>query len=713
MAAPVLQFKRGLFSNLPALRAGEPGFTTDKYDLYVGIDSTTSNNQFVGSGRFWTVEGATSGSGVNLVEGTNNGTSYITLASPASLAGIVTYYFPGTQGGASSVLTNDGNGTLSWGSGSADPIFTGIATFNTSLVDINSSTNISGFTTFSNTTDNTLGNADTGAVQIDGGLGVNKNVTVGGNLNVQGYAEFVGVATFRGGTINLGDADTDDINVGGEFISSLVPNADKSVDLGEFDKQWRDIYAGGSVYGYESLVSTEAANTTVTYTVTVASKTANHRYNGSGSSSGYFIDGSESPFITLVPGVTYRFDQAAGSNSGHPLRFYLEAQKTTQYTTNVTTNGTAGSAGAYTEITVTDTTPQVLHYQCSAHALMGNAVATQSNVVHNNFQATFLEGITVTGVSTFTGQIDGNGGANISGAETVLSSATVSDLTDNRVVIAGSSGALEDSGNLTFNGSTLAVTGTAAVTGDVTVSDSITVTKDAVVSAGLTVTGAIDGNGGANISGAETVLSSATVSDLTDNRVVIAGTSGALEDSGNLTFNGTTLAVTGAATVDNLSLDANTLTTSSGGLTLDSASGTTTVADDLTVNGTFTVLGSQSIINTETLKVEDSLIEVGLVNSGGSLVAPSSDANIDVGVVMHYYSGSAKTAAMFWDDSAGRIVIADEVSESSSVMGSISYANLEIGALTVSDCQGNSQAVISCSGSTRSLENITVDGGSF
>jgi hypothetical protein len=707
MAAPVLQFKRGLFSNLPALRAGEPGFTTDKYDLYVGIDSTTSNNQFVGSGRFWTVEGATSGSGVNLVEGTNNGTSYITLASPASLAGIVTYYFPGTQGGSSTVLTNDGSGNLSWGSGSTDPIFTGIATFNTSLVDINSSTNISGFTTFSNTTDNTLGDADTGAVQIDGGLGVNKNVTVGGNLNVQGYAEFVGVATFRGGTINLGDADTDDINVGGEFISSLVPNADKSVDLGEFDKQWRDIYAGGSVYGYESLVSTEAANTTVTYTVTVASKTANHRYNGSGSGSGYFIDGSESPFITLVPGVTYRFDQADNSNSGHPLLFYLEAQKTTQYTTNVTTNGTVGSAGAYTEITVTDTTPQVLHYQCAAHALMGNAVATQSNVVHNNFQATFLEGISVTGVSTFSGQIDGNGGANISGAETVLSSATVSDLTDNRVVIAGSSGALEDSANLTFNGSTL------AVTGDVTVSDSITVTKDAVVSAGLTVTGAIDGNGGANFSGAETVISSATVSDLTDNRVVIAGSSGALEDSANLTFDGTTLAVTGAATVDNLSLNGNTVTTSSGGLTLDSASGTTTVADDLTVNGTFTVLGSQSIINTETLKVEDSLIEVGLVNSGGSLVAPSSDANIDVGVVMHYYSGSAKTASIFWDDSAGRIVVADEVTESSSVMGSISYANLEIGALTVSDCQGNSQAVISCSGSTRSLENITVDGGSF
>ena len=35
MAAPVLQFKRGLSANLPSLRAGEPGFSTDSYDFYV------------------------------------------------------------------------------------------------------------------------------------------------------------------------------------------------------------------------------------------------------------------------------------------------------------------------------------------------------------------------------------------------------------------------------------------------------------------------------------------------------------------------------------------------------------------------------------------------------------------------------------------------------------------------------------------------------
>jgi hypothetical protein len=822
MAAPVLQFKRGLFSNLPALRAGEPGFTTDKYDLYVGIDSTTANNQFVGSGRFWTIESATKGSGVNLVEGTNNGTSYITLASPASLAGIVTYYFPGTQGGSGSVLTNDGSGNLSWGAGSNNSTLTGVTTV-TGHFDIDSTVDISGVTTFTNTTDNTLGNVNTGSVQLDGGLGVAKNVTVGGNINVQGYAEFVGVATFKGGTINLGDADTDDINVAGEFISSLVPNDDDSYDLGESGKEWRNLHLDGTANidtlsadtaaigdltnnrvviagtsgeleddanltydgtdlstnslivgdltdnrvviagssgaiedsanltfngsvlavtgdltvsdsitsivdvnasgivtatafaGHDTLVGAgRSSSAVVTFKVTVASKTTKHRYLGSGSSSAYFIDGQESPFITFIPGRKYKFDQADSSNNGHPLRFYLEAVKTTAYSTNVTTNGTAGQAGAYTEIEVTDTTPTVLHYQCSAHAYMGNAANFLTNVVHTNNQAVFLDDINVAGVSTFTGAIDCNGGANISGAETILSSATVSDLTDNRVVIAGSSGALEDSANLTFNGSTLAVTGTAAVTGDVTVSDSITVTKDAVVSAGLTVTGAIDGNGGANISGAETILSSATVSDLTNTRVVLAGSSGALQDSADLTFASNVLTV--ANTIDVTTLEATNLKAKDGtsAITISNTSGDVSIASTLTVDGNLVVKGAQTVVNTESLKVEDSLIEVGLVNSGGSLVAPSSDANIDVGLVMHYYTGgAAKTASVFWDDSAGRIVVADAVSETNSVMGSISYGNLEIGALTVSDCQGNSQAVISCSGSTRSLENITVDGGSF
>jgi len=96
MAAPVIQFKRGLLANLPGLRVGEPGFTTDSYDLYVGLTSETSTNKFLGSHRYWTKNTATTGSGVNLVEGTDNGSDFITLKSPDSLAGITTYTFPAT-----------------------------------------------------------------------------------------------------------------------------------------------------------------------------------------------------------------------------------------------------------------------------------------------------------------------------------------------------------------------------------------------------------------------------------------------------------------------------------------------------------------------------------------------------------------------------------------------------------------------------------------
>ena len=126
------------------------------------------------------------------------------------------------------------------------------------------------------------------------------------------------------------------------------------------------------------------SSSTITYTVTVASKTSAHRYNGSGSNSGYKINGVFSPFLNLTPGNTYRFDQSDSSNSNHPLKFYLEANKTTLYSTGVTINGTAGQSGAYTEITITDTTPIILHYQCGFHGYMGNSVLTNSKTVNYN-----------------------------------------------------------------------------------------------------------------------------------------------------------------------------------------------------------------------------------------------------------------------------------------------------------------------------------------
>jgi len=108
-------------------------------------------------------------------------------------------------------------------------------------------------------------------------------------------------------------------------------------------------------------------------------KTATHRYNGTGSSKGYFMDGIQAPYFVFTPGRAYRFDTSHSSNNTHAIRFFLKADKTSAYTTNVTQNGTAGQAGAYTEITITDDTPPVLHYQCENHAYMGNAIQTNTS----------------------------------------------------------------------------------------------------------------------------------------------------------------------------------------------------------------------------------------------------------------------------------------------------------------------------------------------
>ena len=154
----------------------------------------------------------------------------------------------------------------------------------------------------------------------------------------------------------------------------------------------------GNIRGFASTQATYTGSVK-TFTVTVATKSAAHRYNGSGSSNGYVIDGKEAPFLTLTPGRTYKFDQSDSSNTGHPLRFYLEANKTTAYTTNVTVNGTAGQSGAYVQIVIGDTTPMVIHYQCSSHALMGNAIQTNSATA----TGTLLSSLSVSGNMDVTG----------------------------------------------------------------------------------------------------------------------------------------------------------------------------------------------------------------------------------------------------------------------------------------------------------------------
>lgn len=254
------------------------------------------------------------------------------------------------------------------------------------------------------------------------------------------------------------------------------------------------------------------------------------------------------------------------------------------------TSATHGNVVASTAI-VTDSNNKIDLINIDNITIDGNTISTTNTngdliVSPNGSGDIDLQGntnvvgnLTVSGTQTFTGQA-------------TFSSVNVTDLTSGRVLLAGTSGELEDSASLTFNGTDLSTvnvsaSGTLDVTGQTTLASAavsdLTATRltfagaagELTDSASLTFNGTtlvasnISTGGTLDVTG-QTTLASAAISDLTSGRVTYAGIGGELTDSGNMTFDGTTLSVSGAIAVDSLRLDSDTIsaTAANGDITL-------------------------------------------------------------------------------------------------------------------------------------------------
>ena len=328
---------------------------------------------------------------------------------------------------------------------------------------------------------------------------------------------------------------------------------------------------------------------------------------------------------------------------------------------------------------------------------MGNAISNYSNFINTPYSITTLGGLSVTGVSTLSGQLNANGGITVD-----TNAFTVADTTGN-TSIAG----------------TLAVTGT------------------------TTLTGLLDANGGAEIDNIRIGVANDNEIDTSTGNLTIDSAGGTTTLDDNVSVSGTlgvtgattlssTLAVTGATTLSSTlgvtdavvvgtSLSAPTIKTatiqhSSGtqAAAIDS-SGNITASQNLTIAGNLFVNGSTTQVNTAAITVEDRTIELGVVDGN----APTSATTWDLGVLFNYHATTAKKSAVIWEHGDARFKFASVLAadtDGSNVntpqLTVTTFAPIEIASLFVNDCAGQSQ-VISCTGSTRNLENITIDGGSF
>ena len=460
--------------------------------------------------------------------------------------------------------------------------------------------------------------------QVVAGLSSHVGVsTFASDVFMYSNLEVTGTTTFNGGTLTLGDANTDNIVFGGEVDSHIIPDDDGTYNLGSSTKEWNNLFIDGTANIDALLADTAKIGDLTDNRVVIAGSSGELEDSGN-----LTFDGS----ILTTTNIVVTGDTDLGNATSDTItatgRFDSDLTPSTDGARDL------GQSDLEWQDLFIDGTAKIDTLTVDENATVaGNLTVTGNGVINGNVDLGNATSDTITATGRFDSDLvpssDNARDLGASGLEwkdlyidgtanidtLVADTAKVSDLTSGRVVLAGTSGEIEDSGNLTFNGSTLAVTGsqTISVSLDVDghtdldnmgVSGVGTITQlvstTATVGAGLTVTGVIDGNGGANISGAETVLSSATVSDLTNNRVVIAGTSGALEDSGNLTFDGSTLAVTGSQTISgNIDVDG---TTNLDAVDID---GAVDMASSLTLAGNADFNGNLDVDGTSNLDAVD------------------------------------------------------------------------------------------------------------
>jgi hypothetical protein len=385
--------------------------------------------------------------------------------------------------------------------------------------------NATTITTLTSTDVNTTNVTATGnisAVDVsasgDGTVGGDLTVTgdiSGANLSLSGNATIDGNIVL-GGNINIGDADTDTVSFGGEITSNIVPDVHNTYDLGSSSKNWRNLHVSGTAY-----ISTLATDD---IQLTSLSLPGNLTVSGSTTFNGDTIIGDEGGDTLTINAGTIDIPNISAGTDNTVLVYNGSSIVHDEIDARVWGSTLIDGSGTATQISFFSDTDSITGDSDLTYNSTTNVLSVGSSTVGNDISAAGT--LTVTTTSELKGAVGINSTLNVTGSaqlkssldvdgEATLASATVEDLTSGRVVLAGTGGAIEDSGNLTFNGSTLGVTGDVDASGDLggataTITGNADIGGNVGISGNTTMTGTLTVNDNVSISGNLEVLGSAT-----------------------------------------------------------------------------------------------------------------------------------------------------------------------------------------------------------
>jgi len=306
---------------------------------------------------------------------------------------------------------------------------------------------------------------------------------------------------------------------------------------------------------------------------------------------------------------------------------------------------------------------------------------------------------------TATGNVTG-GNLITSGVLSVTGNANVGNIGANNANLT----ALTTSGNVTAGGiSTTGNVSAAFFLGNVACASGIFTTKIFNGTSEANI-GASDGNANITIGGVANVAVFSTAG---------ANITGTLGVTGNITSGN----VTGILLTGTLTTAAQPNVTSVGTLTSLTASGnvsggnlvttgtvstgTLTASGNVTVAGNLTVSGNVISVNVTDLNVVDPIIGLG---RGANNTPLTTNDGKDRGEQLWYYTTSEQSAFIGYDNSAGKLIAATNVSVSSEVVTVNNYGNLVIGGLesTTISATGNANVGnIDTAGVITATGNIT------